>query len=63
MAVFDEEPRAKPAAHVVGEELARLSEEELKARIELLRAEIERIESALASKQASRKAASSFFKS
>jgi uncharacterized small protein (DUF1192 family) len=40
-----------------------LSEEELVERIAVLRGEIERIEEVLASKRASRDAASTFFKS
>jgi uncharacterized small protein (DUF1192 family) len=47
---------------VVGEDLARLSEGELRTRIEALRAEIERVEAALAAKEASRRAAASFFR-
>lgn len=64
MALFEEEPRrARPAAHVVGEDLAALSEDELGARIAILRAEIARIEEALSAKKASRNAAASFFRS
>jgi uncharacterized small protein (DUF1192 family) len=63
MAIFDEDERPKPAAHAIGEDLATLSEEELVERIAVLRGEIERIEEVLASKRASRDAASTFFKS
>ena len=63
MAVFDEDARPRPAAHIVGEELTTISETELVERIELLRAEIKRIEDVLASKRASRQAAAAHFKS
>ena len=58
----DDEPRPATPGIVVGEDLARLSESELSARIEALRAEIERVEAALAVKEASRRAAASFFR-
>ena len=64
MPLIEDEPKRKlPAPHVVGEELATLSEEELRHRIGILREEIARIEAALRLKEESRKAASSFFKS
>lgn len=63
MPIIEDEPRPKPQAHSVGEDLSRLSEDELRHRIELLKAEIVRIGAALAAKEASRKAAASFFKS
>ncbi len=63
MALIEDEPqRKKPAAHTVGEDLTRLSEDELSARIGILRDEMVRIEAALAAKKASRSAAASFFK-
>jgi uncharacterized small protein (DUF1192 family) len=49
--------------HAVGELLDALSVEELGERIALLRAEIDRLETALVQKRASRDAATSFFKS
>lgn len=64
MPLFDEEPpRKKPTAHAVGEDLSRLSEDELAVRIGILREEIARIEAVLAAKKASRSAAANFFKS
>ncbi len=48
--------------HVLGEPLDTLSVDELAARIELLRTEIERLELARSKKDASRTAAASFFK-
>lgn len=63
MAVFEDDARPKPAAHIVGEELTAISEAELAERIQLLQAEIKRIEEVLASKRASRLAAAAHFKS
>jgi uncharacterized small protein (DUF1192 family) len=55
-------PAGKPG-HSVGEPLDRLSVEELSERIELLRAEILRLEKVRDGKAASKAAADSFFKS
>ena len=63
MPIDDEDRPAKKVAHEIGQELALLSVEELNGRIELLKTEISRLEGALASKRASRDAASKFFKS
>lgn len=60
---WDEEPVKKPKAHEIGADLSRFSVEELKAYIAALDAERHRVEAMLASKQASRSAASSVFKS
>jgi uncharacterized small protein (DUF1192 family) len=65
MAVFDDEPGAPPARkaeHVVGEDLSRLSVEELNARVALLKEEIARLEAAAKAKSAQRDAADMFFK-
>jgi uncharacterized small protein (DUF1192 family) len=67
MAAYDEEslfgvkPK-KPAGHEIGQILDDLSEAELSERIGLLRAEIERLEKAILSRQATRAAAASAFK-
>ena len=58
----EEEPRRKPTKHEIGELLDTLSVEELHLRIELLRTEIARLETAIGTKQASRHAADTFFK-
>lgn len=58
----DERPRAKSGAHVLGEDLAALSIEELALRVEALKAEIERIEGVRRAKAAQREAAATFFK-
>jgi uncharacterized small protein (DUF1192 family) len=66
MAVFDDDPFASPKkkmAHEIGEPLESISVEELGERIALLQQEIARLEAALKSKQASKSAAESFFKS
>ena len=56
-------PPRKKASHEVGQTLDLLSVDELGERIALLRAEIERLETARAAKEASRAAAAAFFKS
>ena len=62
-AIDDEENRPKKKiVHELGQDLALLSVGELNDRIELLRAEIARLEAAMLSKKASRDVASKFFK-
>lgn len=68
MAVFDESdpfgaPPKKKTAHEIGQPLDALSVDELDDRIALLMEEIARLEQARTAKEASRKAADSFFKS
>jgi uncharacterized small protein (DUF1192 family) len=63
MPIDDEDRPAKKIAHEIGQDLALLSVEELNDRIALLKAEIGRLEGALAGKMASRDAASKFFRS
>jgi uncharacterized small protein (DUF1192 family) len=58
----DEDRPKKKLVHEIGQELALLSIEELSERIALLESEIERLETALTKKQASRSAADQFFK-
>jgi uncharacterized small protein (DUF1192 family) len=62
MALFDEDPPKRKAALVVGEDLATLSIDELGERIEILRAEIVRLEEAIVAKRQSLGVADSFFK-
>jgi uncharacterized small protein (DUF1192 family) len=58
------EDRARPSpAHEIGQELDLLSVHELDERIAALQAEIERLEAAKSGKEASKRAADSFFKS
>jgi uncharacterized small protein (DUF1192 family) len=58
----DEDRPKKKLVHEIGQDLALLSIEELRARVALLTSEIERLEEARAKKQASRTAADQFFK-
>ena len=60
---LEEKPRPKPAAHEVGQDLSTLSVSELDERIEVLEREIGRLKEARSKKEASRNAASAFFKS
>lgn len=60
--IFGAAPKKK-VSHEVGENLDALSAGELGERIDILKAEIERLEAARASKEASRAAAGAFFKS
>ncbi|HVZ13845.1 MAG TPA: DUF1192 domain-containing protein [Bauldia sp.] len=63
MPLTDEDDRPKKKiAHEVGEDLSRLSLDELAARVELLKAEIARLEEAAAAKRQSAAAASAFFR-
>ena len=48
--------------HEIGEDLALLSVEELKERVEALKAEIARLEAAIGAKQASKNTADTFFR-
>jgi uncharacterized small protein (DUF1192 family) len=58
----DEDRPKKKLVHEIGQDLALLSIKELGERIALLQGEIERLETARTSKQASRSAADQFFK-
>jgi uncharacterized small protein (DUF1192 family) len=62
VAIFDEEPRRKPKTHEIGQDLALLSVGELNERIELLRAEIGRLEVELAAKGQTKSAAEALFR-
>ena len=63
MAVLDEDDRrAKPVRHAIGEDLSALSIAELQERIALLADEIKRLEAAVSEKSASRGAAQSVFR-
>ena len=63
MAAEDEDRPRKKITHDIGQDLALLSVGELNERVALLQAEIERLQAAAASKEASRNAADKFFKS
>ena len=63
MPAVDEDDRPKKkVVHEIGQELALLSIKELEERIALLKDEIGRLETAIASKQGSRTVAVQFFK-
>jgi uncharacterized small protein (DUF1192 family) len=62
MAIFDEELPKKKVAHEINEDLSKLSIDELEERIDLLKAEISRIEKTVADKRATADAAKTFFK-
>ena len=62
MSLFDDDRPMKKIAHEIGSDLSLLSVDELSARIELLKAEIARLESEKARKGESRSAAESLFR-
>jgi len=62
MALFDDEPKKKPKAHEIGQDLSLLSVAELTDRIGILRGEIERLEAELKSKGATKTAAEALFR-
>lgn len=57
----DQERSTKTTRHVIGSDLSAISPDELRLRITELEAEIARITAELARKEASRRAADSFF--
>lgn len=57
----DDKPKKK-ITHEIGQDLTLLSVEELAARVQLLRDEIQRLEADMTQKRASRAAADEFFK-
>ena len=62
MAIFEEDAPKKKLVHEIGEDLSKLSLEELAARVEILKAEIARLEETATAKKASADIAASFFK-
>jgi uncharacterized small protein (DUF1192 family) len=62
MSLFDDDRPKKPMAHEIGSDLSLLSADELRSRIELLKAEIVRLEAECAAKASGRKAAESLFR-
>jgi uncharacterized small protein (DUF1192 family) len=62
MAVDDDMPKKK-VSHEIGQDLSLLSVFELRERVALLKAEIERLEAAVAAKSSAKSAADAFFKS
>lgn len=65
MAAFDDEPGAPPrrtVEHEIGQDLSRLSVDELRLRVEALREEIARLEREIGTKSAQRDAADLLFR-
>jgi len=63
MTFLDDDRPKKPTAHEIGADLSMLSVDELDARINLLKAEIERLSEEKERKAAGRRAADSLFRS
>ncbi|CUX56814.1 MULTISPECIES: DUF1192 domain-containing protein [Agrobacterium] len=63
MSLFDDDRPQKPLAHEIGSDLSLLSVDELSNRIELLQAEITRLEEEKNRKSAGRQAAENLFRS
>ncbi|MBB3541565.1 MULTISPECIES: DUF1192 domain-containing protein [unclassified Rhizobium] len=63
MSFIDDDRPQKKVAHEIGGDLSAVSVDELRSRIELLKAEIARIEAEVASKTSTRSAAESLFRS
>jgi uncharacterized small protein (DUF1192 family) len=63
MAIEDDDKPKRKISHDIGQDLSLLSIEELHERVALLSAEIERLQTAVAKKRASKDAANSVFKS
>ncbi len=61
MAAEDDETIKKKILHEIGEDLSAISIDELNARIDLLKSEIERLEAEIAAKGSSRSAADALF--
>jgi uncharacterized small protein (DUF1192 family) len=60
--LFDDDRPKKPATHELGSDLSMLSVDELRARITLLKGEIERLEAEIEIKSHSRGAAEDIFR-
>jgi len=60
--MFDDEAVRRPRAHEVGMPIDTMSVEELTQRIDMLKAEIGRLEQAIAARQKTRSEADSLFK-
>lgn len=63
MGIFDDDDQpTRKVTHEIGQDLTLLSVEELRARVQLIHDEIERLEADIASKNATRAAADQVFK-
>ncbi|MDH0612051.1 MULTISPECIES: DUF1192 domain-containing protein [unclassified Agrobacterium] len=63
MSLFDDDRPQKPVAHEIGGDLSLLSVDELSSRIDLLKAEIARLDEERKRKSAGRLAAENLFRS
>ena len=63
MAIEDDDRPRKKVTHEIGQDLSLLSVEELAERIALMNSEIERLQTTVTKKRASKDAANNFFKS
>ena len=63
MSLFDDDRPKKQPVHEIGCDLSLLSADELSARIDVLKQEIERLDKERANKSASKSAAEGFFRS
>lgn len=62
MSILEDEPAKKPLIHEIGGDLSLVSVDELQERIDLLKAEIARVEAELDAKQQSKNDAESLFR-
>jgi uncharacterized small protein (DUF1192 family) len=62
MSLFEDDRPKKKSSHELGADLSMLSVDELRVRVGLLKAEIERLEAEIASKSSSRNAAEGLFR-
>ncbi|GLQ38072.1 hypothetical protein GCM10007908_16920 [Rhizobium albus] len=62
MAIFDDMPPTRKPVHEIGADLALLSADELRQRIDALRSEIARLEEEIEMKTSSKAAAERFFR-
>lgn len=62
MAIFEDEPRKAPAGHVVGQDVSLLSVADLTQRIEMLNAEVKRLEGERQKRGATKSAAEALFR-
>jgi uncharacterized small protein (DUF1192 family) len=63
MSIFDDDRPKKPSVHEIGSDLSLLSADEFRTRIALMREEITRLETEIATKESGRKAAENLFRS
>ncbi|MBX3568482.1 MAG: DUF1192 domain-containing protein [Rhizobiaceae bacterium] len=62
MAIFEDEPRKAPAAHVVGQDVSLLSVADLTERIGMLNEEVKRLEDERRKRGATKSAAEALFR-